>query len=255
MGKMMALLNDLLNTLLERKVSQVVIGLHWTAVVTEFEGGRRCGLASTFAGENDHHQHADVPNAGQLEKENSLILAGFAQSELPVLRSLGIAAINSLLPSRLSSSVEHNAEVMIAQHGKGKNVVLVGRFPFIPRLRSQLENLVVLETEPKPGELPPSSAHEVIPNADVVAITGMSLINRTFDSLIELCAPHAFVIVIGPSTPLSPVMFDHGVDLLCGSEVTAVEPVLRAVRQAANFRQVHQAGVRLICMDSKAKVS
>jgi len=54
--------------------------------------------------------------------------------------------------------------------------------------------------------------------------------------------------VLGPSTPLSPVLFDYGVDLLCGSIVTDIEPVLRAVRQGANFRQVHKAGVQLICM-------
>ena len=34
--------------------------------------------------------------------------------------------------------------------------------------------------------------------------------------------------------------------MLCGSVVTAIEPVVRAVGQGANFRQVHQAGVRLV---------
>jgi hypothetical protein len=76
----------------------------------------------------------------------------------------------------------------------------------------------------------------------------MTLINHSLENLLKLCSPHSRVIVLGPSTPLSPILFDYGVDLICGSVVTDVDPVLRAVSQGANFRQVHQAGVRLISM-------
>jgi uncharacterized protein (DUF4213/DUF364 family) len=244
----MALLGDLLNTLPDRGVSQVVIGLHWTAVVTEFEDNRHCGLASTLSEGHDHHKVADVPNAGQLEMANGLVLAAYYRSDSPVMRSVGIAAINSLLLPSNHTLVVQNAEEIIAVLGKGKKVVLVGRFPFIPRLKARVKNLTVLEINPHPGELPPTSAQDVIPAADVVAITGMSLINRSLESLLNLCSPQAFVILLGPSVPLSPVLFDYGVDMLCGSVVTDIEPVLRAISQGANFRQVHRAGVRLISM-------
>ena len=51
-------------------------------------------------------------------------------------------------------------------------------------------------------------------------------------------------------TPLSPILFDYGIDLLYGSVVTAINPVLRVVGQGANFRQVHKAGVRLVSIAS-----
>jgi uncharacterized protein (DUF4213/DUF364 family) len=111
--------------------------------------------------------------------------------------------------------------------------------------------LTVLEINPLSDEVPATSAQDVLPAADVVAITGMSLINRTFEDLLNLCSPGSFVIVLGPSTPLSSVFFDYGVDLICGSLVTKIAPVLRAVRQGANFRQVHRAGVRLVSMARK----
>ena len=52
--------------------------------------------------------------------------------------------------------------------------------------------------------------------------------------------------LLGPSTPLSPVMFDYGVDLLAGSIIEKIEPVLQVVSQGGNFRQVRRAGVRLV---------
>jgi uncharacterized protein (DUF4213/DUF364 family) len=59
------------------------------------------------------------------------------------------------------------------------------------------------------------------------------------------------VLVLGPSTPLSPILFDHGAHLLSGSVVEDIESVLRAVAQGANFRQVHQQGVRLVTMKNQ----
>ena len=242
----MALLSDLLNTLPDGDVSQVVIGLHWTAVVTEVEDTRRCGLATTSRIPHEHHSEPDVPDAGQLESSNGLVVAAYSQSDSPIMRSVGVAAINALLPPPIQDVVDTNAEEVIASLGFERRVVLVGRFPFIPRLRTRVGELTVLELNPNPGELPETAAQDVIPAADVVAITGLTLINHSLENLLKLCSPQARIILLGPSTPLSPVLFDYGVDLLCGSVVTDIEPVLRAVSQGANFRQVHRAGVRLI---------
>ena len=63
--------------------------------------------------------------------------------------------------------------------------------------------------------------------------------------------PEALVLVLGPSTPLSPALFDYGVHLLSGAVVQDVEAVLRAVSQGANFRQVRRLGVRLVTMRSR----
>jgi uncharacterized protein (DUF4213/DUF364 family) len=54
--------------------------------------------------------------------------------------------------------------------------------------------------------------------------------------------------LLGPTTPLSPLLYNYGVDLLSGSVVLNVEDVLHTVSQGGNFRQVHRAGVRLVTM-------
>jgi len=104
----------------------------------------------------------------------------------------------------------------------------------------------VLELRPHGEDLPADAAPQVIPQADVLALTAMTLINGTFDGLLALRRPDAPVMVLGPSAPLSPVLFDSGVHMISGSLVEQIDAVLAAVSQGATFRQVHRAGVRLI---------
>lgn len=228
---------------------KVLVGLHWTAVVAEVQGQRRCGLASTMSGRHTHqHGHVDVPQAGQLESLPGSGLAMLANAGEPVQASIGVAAINALLPRQPGAWIDLNAEAVLAERGAGKSVAVIGHFPFVDTLREQVGELFVLEQRPRPGDLPASSAAEIVPRAEVVAISGTTLINHTLDQLLAACAPEAMVILLGPSTPLSPAMFDHGIDILCGSVVTDIEAVLDVAGQGGNFRQVRRAGVRTVTM-------
>lgn len=217
--------------------------------MAEVEGQRRCGLASTLSGPHTHqHGHVDVPQAGQLESLPGSELAMLANAGDPVQASVGVAAINALLPRQPEAWIDLNAEAVLAERGAGKRVALIGHFPFVDTLREQVGELFVLEQRPQPGDLPASSAAEILPHAEVVAISGTTVINETLDELIALCSGEALVILLGPSSPLSRVLFDHGVDILCGSVVTAIDPVLKTVAQGGNFRQVRRAGVRTVTM-------
>jgi uncharacterized protein (DUF4213/DUF364 family) len=160
--------------------------------------------------------------------------------------AVGMAAVNALLEVDASRLTDRNASEEIIRRAEGKRVVIVGHFPFIPEVRRAAGHLDVLELDPGPGELPPQSAGQVIPRADVVAITGTSLLNKTFDGLIELCWPEAFVLVLGPTTPLSPLLFDYGVDLIAGTQVIDPVEALTAAGEGAIFRQMR--GVRLVTM-------
>ena len=249
----MQLLDDLLTDLPDGEIRQVRIGVHWTAVVADIDGERRCGLASTVGGPHEHeHGGPDVPQAGTLQSLAGRELAALAQSEKSMLRSVGVAAINALLPRQPEQWVDRNAGEIIAAHGEGKQVALIGHFPFIPRLREQVGALHILEQRPQPGDLPAQAAPDVLPKADVVALTSMTVVNHTLQDLLALCHPDALVILLGPSTPLSPILFSYGIDLLCGSVVTNIEAVLRTAGQGGVFGQVHRAGVRLVAIERPA---
>lgn len=246
------LFDDLLATLPDGPVRDVRVGAFWTAVVVEVADQTRCGLASTMRAEGHHHGGGSaVREAGALMERSSQDLAELTRSDSPMEASIGMATINALLPNQEDQWVDLNAEEVIAHHGVGKQVALVGHFPFIPRLRERVGKLWVLELRPQGDDLPADAAQDVIPQADVLAITGTTLINHTFEGLMALRRPEALVLVLGPSTPLSSVLFDHGVHLLSGSVVEDIESVLRAVSQGANFRQIHKQGVRLVTMENQ----
>ncbi len=244
----MSLVNDLLAVIGDGPVIDVSVGLHWTVVTVEVGGTLRCGLASTLSGGHGHTGRPDVPQAGALTVRSGRELAALAREAGLTQRSIGFAAINALLPRRPEAWFEANAEEVLAARGAGKTVALVGHFPFVERLRGRVGALHVLELRPKPGDLPAEAAPEVLPRADVVAITGMTLLNGSFEALLALCAPLSTVLVLGPSTPLHPLLFERGVGLLSGAVVDNVEAVQRHVRQGGSFRQVHRAGVRLVTM-------
>jgi uncharacterized protein (DUF4213/DUF364 family) len=235
------IIDDLLAGLSEdtTSVRSVIVGAHWTAVCS-----RRCGLATTMIGDKPHDHTTVVRDAGRLHLQSARDLAQYAQSDNPLEAGIGLAAINSLLNLNENHAVEINAVDVLIKRGAGKNVALVGHFPFIPRLRKTVGNLWVIEQHPTGDEYPSQAAEDLIPRADVVAITGSTLINHTMDGLLELCCPEALVIILGPTTPLSPVLFNYGVDIIAGSQVVDEGAVLYAIGQGATFQQVK--GVRLL---------
>jgi hypothetical protein len=64
------------------------------------------------------------------------------------------------------------------------------------------------------------------------------------DDLLDLCDPKSLVMILGPSTPLSPVLFDHGANIIAGSRARDEAAVLHAVGQGSTFQQV--TGVKLL---------
>ncbi len=128
--------------------------------------------------------------------------------------------------------------------GRGRNVALVGSFPFIQQLRASVGQLWVIDQHPAGDEYPAEAAVDLLPQADIIAITASTLINHTLDSLLSLCPKQATVMVLGPSTPLSQVLFEHGVTIMSGTRVVDEQAVLRTVGQGASFQQVK--GARLL---------
>jgi uncharacterized protein (DUF4213/DUF364 family) len=88
--------------------------------------------------------------------------------------------------------------------------------------------------------------YQLLSEADVVAITGSSLINHTFDRIMFSCRAGSFKIMLGPSTPLSPILFDYGLDVIGGALVDDADTVLAMVEEGAAFRQLK--GVRTVVM-------
>lgn len=246
----MSIYDELIAALPEGRVVNVTIGLFWTAVCVELGGELRCGLAASQV--NPDYEHARKPSveaAGRLEERSAVELAQLVHARSYTEVGVGLAAINALLP-RIANSVELAAEDYIARHGSESKVALIGHFPFVDKLREQVKQLWVLELNPKDGDLPAEAEPEIIPQADILAITASTLVNHTFEQVFALRRKGAKVLLLGPSTPLSPILFRHGVNVLSGTEVQDPAQVLPLVRQGASFRQIRKNGVRLVTIEA-----
>jgi hypothetical protein len=238
----MKIIDDLLSTLnLEVKVRDVRQGPFQTAVLTQ-----NCGLASTPHIHIYYQDNASVKEAGFLTKKETMELAQMAHSVSPFEAAIGMATINSLLEVDEKHCMELNAGDLLAERGGGKKVALIGHFPFVPELHRVVKELWVIEKHPRDGELTEDKAETFVPQADVVGITGMAFTNHTIEHLLSLCSPKAYIIVLGGTTPLSPILFDYGVNAISGTKVIDPEMVLRCVGQGATFRQVK--GIKLLTM-------
>ncbi len=208
----------------DEAVTEVAAGDHLIAVKSQ-----RVGLASWAARNHSLPTPVDeralfVPSAKQLA---AWLLSKDAQQA-----SIGLATVNSLLPQPPLRNLQTvKAQELILHHGKGKNVAVIGHFPFVEQMGGEFHRFWVLEKRPRNGDLQAEEAQDVLPLADVIAISGTTLANGTLAGLLRCASPQAWKILLGPSTPLSPTLFDSGVDALAGITITDEGLLLDSIRK------------------------
>jgi uncharacterized protein len=241
----MEILKEILHTLPENPipVRKVVVGVHWTLVASKY-----CALASTMI-RQDAHGHSRVRDVGTLHEKSAQELAQWVLSDNFIEASIGMGAINSMLDLPQEHIKQINAADIIKEKSLGKNLTIVGHFPFVDQLKSTTNNCWVIEKRPHGDDFPEEAAQEFIPQSDVVAITGTAFVNHTIEGLLSLCKPQSLVIVLGSSTPMSPILFKHGISYLSGSRVIDEEAAILTIQQGASFPQVK--GTSLLTMTNK----
>lgn len=242
----MKILDDLISTLnFDATVKDIRQGIFHTGVLT-----RTCGLAATLPRDALRQEPTMVKESGFLLDKSPLKLAQLSYSQRILEAAIGMATINSLVEIDENSCIELNAAELIMEKGKNKRIAIVGHFPFVPRVRENSKELWIIEKNPRKGDFGEAEADNLIPQADVVAITGTALTNHTLEHLLKLCSPGAYVILLGDTVPLSPILFDYSVDALSGTKVVDSDIALRCVSQGANFRQIR--GVKRLTMMRQA---
>ena len=238
----MKILDEIISTLdLNASVKDIRQGVFHTGVLT-----RHCGLAATLPKDALKQKGPQVKRPGFLTDQTPEELVQMAYSESILEAAIGMAGINSLLQVDLERCMELNAVDIILEKGRGKNIAVIGHFPFLAKVQEHAENLWVIEKNPGQDDFPETAADQWVPRADLVAITGTALTNHTLEDVLSFCDPMAYIIMLGDSVPLSPVLFDHRIDALSGTWVADPETALRCVSQGANFRQIK--GVKRLTM-------
>jgi len=238
----MKILDDLISSLnTDASVKEIRQGLFHTAVLT-----RKCGLAATLPRDALRQEHGAVKDSGILLTKSAFDLVQMAYSQSILEAAIGMAAVNSLLMIDEGKCLNINAREIIAEKGAARRVAIIGHFPFIRKLREIVKELWVIEKNPGEDDLTEDKGAEFIPQADVVGITGTSFTNHTIENLLQLCSPQAYVVVLGDTSPLSPVLFDYGINAISGTRVIDAELALRCVSEGATYRQIR--GIQQLTM-------
>lgn len=225
------------------RVGECLIGLRWTLVrsktvgmaMTPLEGYSSIHLAGRIAGMPVHR------------------LAELVKSWNPFEATLGLAAINSVLNApepgagtyarSLAVEKQTNPFDYLKDEMRGKRVAVVGHFPNLEELAGSC-HLSVLERHPRAGEFPDPACEYLLPHQDFVFITATTLVNKTLPRLLEL-SHRAYVVLVGPSTPLTPLMFRHGIHLLAGTVVVDPKAVWQVV-QEGGCRELFKCGTQRV---------
>jgi len=111
---------------------------------------------------------------------------------------------------------------------EGKTVAMIGHLRGPEDMHKKAKKVCILERSPQPGDYPDAACDFILPQCDIVLITGSSIINKTLPHLLELCRD-AYTILTGPSVPLCPELLDLGIDRIAGMAVAHRESMRRHV--------------------------
>lgn len=224
-------------------VERAVIGLFFTGVKLSSGEGGACatpreavpeGVCCPLSAGNAPFRALHGLPAAELVRD-ALGVEGLA-------RAAGIAALNALA-ERCWKRRPHPAMALrpgvdafdATEIREGEQTVLVGAFiPFLKELkRRQLPYLVLeqnpaaLKGEEAPFYRPAAEAGAVVPQADVLLVTGATLLNDTLEELLALARPETRVTVVGPTVGLLPDPFlARGGDVLGSVRITEPDAFL-----------------------------
>ncbi len=183
----------------------------------------------------------------------SLEIAQLVNSLNMIERTVGIATLNAL--SQYVMDLEGHkrqfgVNVSDAIEVKEKDSVAVVGYmrPLVGRLRAIACEVHVFERNPRlrGDALPDTFADSILPNADVVVISGASSVNGTLDRLLELSEGARFVAVVGPTASMLPEpLFERGANIVAGVRAKGSE-VLDAVAEAMAFKDFKELVERYI---------
>jgi len=216
------LYQDLARGVPDHPAGRVVIGVNFTLV----EGPDGIGLAQTPERVGAGCTHVPGLLGGTLRQ-----LAARVDSWNPFDLAVGIAACNAHYNRfDLAAEAVNGLDVLAGE----RRVVVIGAFPGIAE---RLPGAQVIERRPAAGEFPEEAAEWLLPEADAVVITSSALANRSLPRLLTL-AERARIVLVGPGAPLTPRLFDYGIEALAGVVVEDGDGLVRAVAAGAGARAI-----------------
>lgn len=223
-------------------IQNVAVGIFWTCVQTQY-GAALSASAHRWI---DDPPGALIPCAGQLVGMKVADVAPLYDSASLTARALANAAISASFPAHLMTGTvfpgrgQDLLTEICARSQQTRRIALIGHFHFADELRALGHDLDIYELDNRcqPGDIPSSHIPQRLPLADIVVMTSSTLITHATESILAACRPDAFKMIVGPSVPLHPCLWDFGLDAVCASLIQDPAQVLLTAAQGGNHKQM-----------------
>lgn len=207
-------------------VRRVVMGAHHCLVEAE------CGTGVAALHRGGARLRLERGWAGRPLRE----LAACAKSWDFEVASVGVAALNAWHNQRERLCIldlvadAHSTDPFVflapiaARMAAEKNdgslprAVVIGHFPHLAAIAEHADVSVLERASRADTDLPDTACEYLLPDADIVVMTGMTLANKTMPRLLEL-SRDALTCVVGPSATICEPVLDAGANLVAGSVV------------------------------------
>jgi len=226
----MDIYEDLISTVkddFDTNVANLSISIRWIAAIT-----KKLGISITY--DNEKHM-TGIEDAGYFKGKKAFELLEYLKTFDTLKVGIGLATLNSLI--KIPEKYEQfNVFDYLLEKGRNKKILFIGHFEDIEKLKGIAKEIVIIERKPKEGDYLDTFQEYLIPEADIVAITGSTFANKSIKRILEL-SKDKYTIVFGPSTPLSEVLFDYGVDMIGGIVVKDDNKVFDIISQGGSLEK------------------
>jgi len=191
-----------------------------------------------------------MPNAGHLTERSVLKYLNDALSKIPMKKAMGISVLSALSSYCREKEFVNGYDMKVGVDAincidltEDSYPVVIGAIaPFLRVLKSRKKPFSVIELDTRtlkadelPFYVPPGKTDEIVPKADILVITGTTLINGTLEGILELARPETQVVVLGPTASILPhAFFKRGVDILGGDIITHPHKMLDTLAEGGS---------------------
>ncbi len=252
------LYGDKLNEII---ISDIRIGLYLTAVRLS---DNSIGTSATL--ENEHpfcaKSNRDFGDFTPLKIKGQKVTNILETEKVSgTISSLKTAVLNAVSSRIISSGkykiIDNSDPVQLLDLNPGKTITIIGAFQSYIRKISQTGNkLFVLELnedalapEQKKFFVPAGEYKKILPDSDIVIITGQTLVNRTIDDILSVITKGTQVVVTGPSSNILPdILFENKVTIIGAVRVTKPEILFDIVSEGGTGYHLFEYCARKICI-------
>ncbi len=264
-----AIISGLGNDLKTLTVERTVIGLFFTGIKLSSGHGGLCftPIKSIPEAVCCPSSARAMPSSGKLEGRKAVRFLDEMLGGNPLKKTMGIAVLNGLSSLywernpfetyRIRAGIDPLDEMVIP--ATGYTLVVGALVPAIKALKRQGKPFGILELDPSTlrGDemdflVSPENVSEAVAKADLLVVTGTTLINDTLEGLLKLRRPGAKVILVGPTASMLPgAFFKRGVSVIAGVMVTDADRVLNVIAEAGSGYHFFGKGAERVVIEAR----